>query len=741
MKKYARFLFCLTEGAAMPEKKKKPQNKGVARVPVVMQLEALECGAACLDMILAYYGKWIPLEQVRIDCGISRDGSKAINIIKAASHYGLKAAGYRFENPESLEKEATFPCIIHWNHNHFVVLDGFRKGKAYINDPGNGCYSVSKDVFDESFTGIALLFEPTESFEPSGKPKSMMAFAKSRLKDAGTALIFTSLISIITALIGVLTPVFSRVFLDNLLNMRNPEWLGGFVAILVSVNIIQIIVRLIDAIYSRRISGKLAAVGNSTYMWKVLNLPMSFFSQRMSGDIQMRQSANAAIAETLVNTVAPLFLNAIMLVFYLVVMIRYSLLLTAVGLLSVAVNSITSMIVSQKRINITRVAQRDAAKLSSATVSGISMIETIKASGAEAGFFARWSGYQANVNAQNVKYIKLNSCLGMIPAFISTVANSAVMILGVYLTMKGRFTVGMIMAFQGFLSQFMAPAQTFIDAGQTISEMRTQMERIEDVMKYNEDSPFAESNLTDGQIEKLGGNIEVRDVTFGYSPLGTPVIKNFSMSIEPGESVAIVGSSGCGKSTMSKLISGLYKPWSGEILFDGKPMKEITADIFRSSVAVVDQDIILFEDTIASNIKMWDNSIEDYEMILAARDAQIHYDIMQKPGGYQYRIIEGGRNFSGGQRQRIEIARALAQDPTIIILDEATSALDAKTEYNLVRAVRDRGITSIVIAHRLSTIRSCDRIIVLKDGEICDVGTHMQLMETSDIYRELVTSE
>ena len=720
-------------------KVRQPVTKGVAKTPVVMQLEALECGAACLTMILAYYGKWIPLEQIRSDCGVSRDGSNARNILIAARHYGLEAHGYRYE-PQDIKEEGQFPCIIHWNFNHFVVLNGFKGNKVYLNDPAKGAYTVTMEAFDEAFTGVCLQFEPTEAFEPSGKPKSMLEFAAERLKGTRTAMIFSVLTCVISALIGVIRPAFSRVFMDRLIVGKSTEWTVPFLILLGVFSLLEIVMSAVNAVYSLRINGKMAAVGNSEYMWKVLRMPMEFFSQRMAGDIQSRQSSNASIANTLINTFAPLVLNVVMMVFYLVVMVRYSVLLTLIGIGSLAVNALVSRYISEKRINLTRVSMRDSAKLSSATVAGISMIETIKAAGAENGYFGRWAGYQASVNSKSISFLKLNQYLGMIPQLVSTIANNAVLIIGVWLTMQGQFTVGMIMAFQSFLSSFMSPAMTLVSAGQTLQEMRTQMERINDVMEYPTDSAFAEDD-EDEEYSKLSGNVELKHVVFGYSPLAEPLIKDFNMTLTPGKTVAIVGGSGCGKSTMSKLISGLYQPWSGEILFDGKPMKKIGKSVFTGSLAVVDQDIILFEDTIANNIKMWDDSIEDFEMILAARDAQLHDDIMSRPGGYQYKINEGGKDFSGGQRQRMEIARVLAQDPSIIILDEATSALDAKTEYEVVRAIRDRGITCIVIAHRLSTIRSCDEIIVMDSGEIVDRGTHAELMSRDGLYKELVTSE
>lgn len=718
---------------------KRPLTKGVAKVPVVMQMEALECGAASLAMVCAYYNKWIPLEQIRVDCGVSRDGANAKNLLVAARSYGFTAKGYRYE-PDDLKKNGKFPCIIHWNFNHFVVLDGFKGKKAVINDPAKGNYTVSMETFDKSFTGICLMFEPNENFVPSGKRKSVLSFAVKRLSGAKVAVAFVVFTTLISALIGVITPAFSRIFMDRLLTHENPDWFYPFLVSLSAMSALQLVISVLETYYSNRINGKLATVGSSTFMWKVLHLPMEFFSQRLAGDIQGRQGSNAGIANSVVNTFAPLALNAIMMVFYLVVMIRYSWILTLVGLSSLVINAWMASIISQKRVNITRVSMRDAGKLAGATVAGVEMIETIKSSGAENGFFERWAGYQASVNTQKAKYAKVNQYLGMIPSVVSTITGIVVLTLGVWFAMEGTFTVGMIMAFQGVLSSFSTPATTFISAGQTIQEMRTQMERVEDVMEYREDDCY-KTEVKEESFAKLKGNIELKNITFGYSRLSEPIIKDFSLNIKPGQRVALVGASGCGKSTISKLVSGLYQPWSGEILYDGKHLSEIDRDVFTGSLAVVDQEIALFEGTIAENIKMWDNSIEDFEMILAARDAQLHEEIMHRDGGYNYRIAEGGKDFSGGQRQRLEIARVLAQDPSIIILDEATSALDAKTEYDLVKAVKDRGITCIVVAHRLSTIRDCDEIIVLDHGVAVERGTHEELYAKGGKYTQLVSND
>lgn len=718
------------------------RNSGVAKVPVVMQMEALECGAASLAMILAYHGKWLPLEKVRADCGVSRDGSNLKDMADAAAAYGLKVDPYRcgMEDVKSLP----VPAIIHWNFNHFVVLNGFKKNKAVINDPARGTVEVPLDEFDRAFTGIIVCFEPSEEFVADGKKKSVWSFAKARLKGTLVPFIFVILTGLLVTFIGIVNPVFTRIFMDRILSGQNPEWLIPVLTGMASLVVFQIIVQAINIIYMLKIKGKLAIVANSMFMWHVLRLPMHFFSQRQIGDIAMRQSSNESIAEVLIQSLAPILLNAIMLVFYFFMVIKISWPLTLLGLTAVIINMFMANYISKKRINITRAQLRDAGKLASTTVSGIEMIETIKSSGAENGFFEKWAGYQASVNSSVVRFSKLNEYIGAIPEVIQGFANMAVLLIGAMFIMQGSngFTAGVLMMFQGYLGKFLEPLDSFRGIGQQMQEMRTDMERIEDVMNYEPDVVYEDVEIDENaEYSKLTGEMQMKNVTFGYKPLGEPLIKDFNLTLKPGSTVAFVGASGCGKSTLAKLISGLYKPWSGEITFDGQPISDVNREIFTSSVAVVDQDIILFEDTIAENIKMWDKSISDTAMISAAKDAQIHEDIMQKDGGYSHKVLEGGKNFSGGQRQRIEIARTLAKDPTIIVLDEATSALDAKTENEVIEAITDRGVTCVIVAHRLSTIRDCDEIIVLDKGQVIERGTHDELFAKNGMYTQLITTE
>lgn len=710
------------------------------KVPEIMQMEKVECGAASLSMILAYYRLWVPLEELRGECGVSRDGATAGNLLKAARSYGLSAKAYQCEI-EDLKKETQFPCILHWELCHFVVLCGFKRGKAIINDPDKGRVAVTMEELDRAFTGICLCFEPGEDFKPQGSRGSILSFARERLQSGKDAYALIALACLAVTLLEVVRPAFSQVFLDSVLGGYDEKWLFLLAAGVTAAAFLKFLADAVSEIYLRKAEGKFAVTANAEYIWHVLRLPMEFFSRRYAGDISERQQSNQEIASSLMRRFAPAAVNMVLLICYLAAMLRYNVFLSLVGVLSVLVNLMLMNRSAKKRIQIARVQLRDLGKLRTAEVSGIEMIETIKAGGVESGYFSKWAGLRAAVDTSNLTKAKVAQYSESMQMLVNSLTNGVILISGSWMILDGHFTMGMLIAFQGLLAGFMSPAKQVMDAGQELQEMRTNMERIQDIMKCRPDIVYEKKEEENKEYAKLTGSVSLRGLTFGYSRLAKPLIQDFSLEVEPGEKIAVVGESGCGKSTIAKLISGLYKPWEGAVFLGGQELSKIDKAVLTGSLAVVDQKIVMFEDTIANNIKMWDESIEDYEMILAARDAQIHEDIMKREDGYQTMVSEGGRNLSGGQRQRIEIARVLAGDPRIIIMDEATSALDAQTEALVVQAVADRGITCIVVAHRLSTIRDCDKILVMHKGRIVEQGTHSELYEKNGYYTRLVTTE
>ena len=708
----------------------------LAKVPQVMQMEVVECGAASLTMILAHYGKWLPLEEVRAACGVSRDGSSAKMILQAARNYGLDAKGFRM-SPEALEGKQ--PAIIHWNFEHFVVFRGFdRKGRACINDPGIGPVKWPMEEFRKHYTGVCLTFEPTEKFEKGGQQTSILSYMKKNLNGVSEAFWLTFSFALMGAFVALLSPLFTRIFLDEILSGKNADWVKWFFIGMGALAVFQFFVVLLQSRYTKRVAGALALKSNKDYLRHLLRLPMSYFAMRHVGDLQQRMHLNQEITNSLIEVLAPQVINIGLLVLYLFLMFSYSFWLTIIGFVAAGVNLAIVHYFANFRINLIRSMEQSEGQYFSATISCIDNMESIKAAGAETGFFKYWSGLWAHKFNVNANADKQQAQMALLPVMANALCSVAVLVLGAYLILQGDLTVGMLMAFQGFMGSFLAPVNELVNGSQKIVEMRSQMERVEDVMKYPEDHRESEKEILQG---KLGGLLEMKHVTFGYSPIQPPLIEDFNLRVEPGHSVALVGPSGCGKSTLAKLISGLYKPWSGEILFDGRPIESIPNEELTNSVAVIDQNVVLFDDTIAQNIRMWDPSIEDFTLMMACNDAEIRADIVSRPEGFDTKIVKGGQNFSGGQRQRFEIATALAREPIVLIMDEATSALDPKTEDEVMKRIRRMGPTQIIVAHRLSTIRDCDEIIVMDQGKILQRGRHEELIAQEGFYQKLMKSE
>lgn len=712
---------------------------GRVKVPTVLQMEAVECGAASLAMVLAYWGRYVALEELRIACGVSRDGSKASNVLKAARNYGLEAKGYRRE-PADL-RQIKLPVIIHWNFNHFLVLEGFDKGKVFLNDPGSGPRTVTEEEFDRSFTGIVLAFEPGPDFVKQGGKPSMLRALKKRLEGSQRALTYVILVGLLLVVPGLVIPVFSRVFVDDILLAGKGSWLIPLLLGMGFTAVLRGLLTWLQQYYLVRLETKIALHTTAQFFWHVLRLPAEFFTQRYAGDICSRVQSNDKVAQLLSGQLATNALNCVMVVFYFVLMAWYNLLLALVGAAVAVTNIFYLRYVARKRVDQNRKLLQDMGKLSGTAMSGLQIIETLKATGSESDFFAKWSGYHAKaLNAEQELGVS-TQYLSAIPAFLSTLTNTVVLVLGGFLIFEGEMTIGMLVAFQSLMASFMQPVTGLVGLGSRLQEMEGDMNRIDDVLKYPVDEQTGEdARDADGDdfYEKLEGFVELKGLTFGYSPLEPPLIENFDLKLTPGARVALVGGSGSGKSTVAKLVAGIYKPWSGEILLDRKARESIPRPVINHSLSLVDQDISLFQGTIRDNITLWDPAVSEFDMIRAAKDACIHDDITSRPGGYNHPLGEGGKNFSGGQRQRLEIARALAGNPSILVLDEATSALDPLTEMAIDERIRRRGCTCLIVAHRLSTIRDCDEIIVLERGKIVERGAHGELKDLNGHYAKLI---
>ena len=713
---------------------------GRHNVPVIMQMETVECGAASLAMILAYYGKWLPLAQVRYDCGVSRDGSSLKNVAEAAHNYGMETQAYTID-PENIN-DIQLPCIAHWDFAHFVVVTGIKGGKVYINDPARGRLKVSLEEAGESMTGVVLVPTPGPSFTKGGHRSSIMSFAMERLKGAKEALLFTFITGLIIAFAGVASQIFTQIFADDILTGKNPEWFTPFMILLGTLFVVQSLTTLVSNIYGRAFRMKLSIIGNTSFLRHILRLPMRFFGQHAPGDLIMRQQSAAAISNSLVSELAPVITNVALLVIYMFFMVRYNLVLAGIAAATTLLNLLLVRLVAEKQVDLIRVSERKKGRLMSRTMSSLANIESIKAAGAENEFFTKWSRTFASGFNSDVKMNRTIAYLGTIPGLLVTVCNTIVLGIGAYYIINGNMTIGMLMAFQSLMTTFMMSSNSISGTFNNLIRMRADMERMEDVYRAEPDpaitgaASIRDSAITSG---KLGGRLELRNVSFGYNRLEKPLVENFNLKLEPGKSVALVGASGCGKSTLAKIIAGVNIPWSGEVLYDGLPLDRIDRDTFVNSVAIVSQEHVVFNGTISDNIKMWDGTIEDFAMILACYQAQIHNEIASRSDAYDTVINDGGSNFSTGQCQRMEIAAALVREPIILILDEATSALDSRSENFVMQAIRDMGISLVIVAHRLSTVRDCDEIIVMENGHDIERGTHSELMNARGKYYDLMT--
>jgi NHLM bacteriocin system ABC transporter peptidase/ATP-binding protein len=725
----------------MEKRKRLPKR---VKTPTVLQMEAVECGAAALATVMEYYRCFIPLEELRVECGVSRDGSKAINLIKAARKFGFVAKGFKKE-PEAL-RSIQGPIIIHWNFNHFLVLEGFKGNIVYLNDPASGPRTVSYEEFDQSFTGVIITIEPSPEYKPQGERPTLFISLKKRLKGSESAMFYVILAGLFLVIPGIAIPTFTKIFIDNVLLGQMSDWLMPLLMGMALAAFMRAILTWLQRYYLLRLETKFSLSTSSRFFWHVLRLPIEFFSQRFSGEISSRVMINDRVAQLLSGELAVAVLNCIMIIFYMALMVQYSWILTIVAVVVALLNVVFLRYVARKRVDQNQQLLQESGKMQGISMNGLQMIETLKSSGSEADFFAKWSGYQSKLlNSQQLLGAS-SGFLSGVPTLLSGLSAVVVLAVGGYQVMDGMLTIGMLIAFQSLMVSFIDPVNQLVQLGSSLQEAQGNLKRLDDVLNYPLDSQFTylqepEKTIDDVQGKtnsKLSGYVELINVTFGYNKLNGPLVENFNLRLKPGSRVALVGGSGSGKSTVAKLIAGIYKPWSGDILFDGESREQLSRTLVGNSVAVVDQDIILFEGTINDNLTLWDATIPQIDIMRAAKDANIHDEISSRNGGYDHLISENGGNFSGGQRQRLEIARALSGNPSILVLDEATSALDSKTEQEVDASFRRRGCTCIIIAHRLSTIRDADEIIMMQRGKIVERGTHGELLQRKGEYFQLI---
>ncbi|HSG40501.1 MAG TPA: NHLP family bacteriocin export ABC transporter peptidase/permease/ATPase subunit [Thermoanaerobaculia bacterium] len=723
--------------------KKAEETHRRSRTPTVLQMEAVECGAAALGIVLAHFGRWVPLEELRIACGVSRDGSKASNIVKAARQYGLEAKGFKKE-PQTLRATRP-PMILHWNFNHFLVLEGFgKKGQVYLNDPAGGPRTVTGEELDQAFTGVVLTFQPGPEFQKKGDPPRLIPALRSRLTGVRAALAFILLAGLALVIPGLVVPVFSKVFIDSVLLENRRDWLPPLLLAMSFAAVMTGALTWLQQSHLLRLETRLAVGASSRFLWHVLRLPTEFFSQRFAGDISSRVAINDRVAQLLTRDLATNALGVLMIVFFALILFQYDPVLTLVGIGVVSLNVAALRYVSRKRVDGNRRLVQDQGKLLGTAIGGLQTIETLKATGGESDLFTRWAGYQAKVVNGRQDLERYTQMLDAVPPMLSAVNTALILGIGGLRVMNGDMTLGGLVAFQLLMALFIAPVNRLVSLGGRLQMVEGDMNRLDDVLRYRID-PSAGSGAgeepAEGEAVKLAGHLELRNVSFGYSRLDPPLIEDLSITLKPGARVALVGGSGSGKSTISKLVTGLYQPWEGEILFDGRSRSATPPGVMTNSLATVDQSVFLFEGTVRENLTLWDPTIPLPEVVAAAKDACIHEDIAARPGGYDSPVEEGGANWSGGQRQRLEIARALVGRPTVLVLDEATSALDPTTESRIDDALRRRGCTCLIVAHRLSTIRDADEIIVLERGKVIQRGTHDELKEAEGPYARLISAE
>jgi len=704
----------------------------------MLQMEAVECGAASLGMILAYHGKHVPLEELRVACGITRDGSTAGNVVRAARAYGLTANGYRRDVSDLAS--LALPFVIFWQFNHFLVVEGFSKRGVHLNDPAYGRRTVDAEEFDRSYTGVAIAFEPAENFQSTSKTSAAFGSILKHLAVTKPAIAYALVCGAALIVPGLLIPAFVRVFVDDVLVAGDRSFVPTVVAGIVATLLLQVVVLELQERVMLRVQTKLAVSSASRFMARLLDLPMSFFAQRSAGELAYRVGLNDHVAALLSQRLLSTVVGLVATVFFLGLMLYYDVGLALVVLSMTALNLAALAAVARARSDDTATLLHEEGRLGAQAADGLASIETLKAGGAEETFFRRWSGQQARVLNVRQRFAIPSQILDTVPQLTAALTTVAILAIGGWRVIDGTLSIGTLLAFQLLAGEFSAPFSTIVALGADLQSIGVTIRRLDDVTSYRGRTAPGDTSIEPLPPIDVASRIDVRGVSFSHSPVGKPSVSDVSFVAEPGRWVALVGATGSGKSSIARLLVGLDVPTSGAITLDDVRYERIDPGAFARRVAFVDQTITLFPGSVRDNITLWDATIDDASIERAARDAVIHDEIVARPGSYDGTIAEDGTNLSGGQRQRLEIARALSRDPTVLVLDEATSALDATTEHVLAENLRRRGCTCVLVAHRLSTIRDCDEILVIDEGVVVERGRHDELVALGGRYFKLVSA-
>lgn len=720
-----------------------PRRAGHRSTPTVIQMEAVECGAASLGILLAHYGRFVPLEELRVACGVSRDGSNAKHLVEAATQYGLTGKGRRMEIPDLMR--ISHPVIIFWAFQHFMVVNGFERSRGHtvvlLNDPATGPRRMALAEFDQGFTGIVLDLEPDESFTPGGQPPRTVEMLRERASRSGRGLALALLASVVLVIPGVVFPLFTQYYVDTVYGRPGLVPLLPLLLGLAVTATGTAILTSVQTHYLRLVEARSALTSAGRFIYLLLRLPMNFFLQRRPAELGRRVASNRQVAQTLTRDLVVTLVNLLLIAVYGAALIYLDVLLGVLAIGVALLNLVVLRVVMRRRVDNAAALEAEEGRLAVATLHTISSIETVKASGTEPASFSRWSGSLAKAMTESQRLGVPTAMLNVVPPLLATINSGLVMLVGGLRVTDGVLTVGVLFAFQALLVTFTRPLTQLSLQAAALQEMQAQLYRLRDAENYEIDGTFQDSAGKDDQGRVLSGRLDFKDVEFSFGELQAPLVCGLSLHTEPGMRVALVGASGSGKSTIAKLAAGLLEPTAGQILFDGRPRREWSRQTMAASVSYVDQTTTLFEGTVRDNICFWDEDLRDEKVLCALRDAEMFEVIARRPGGITSGVDEGGSNFSGGQRQRLELARALVTDPTLLVLDEATSALDTVTERMVMDNLRRRGCALLIIAHRLSTVRDADMILVVEDGSVVEAGRHEELVAAGGCYQRLVLAD